>query len=64
LPDDDYGNYEYAKLDNFTAYFLQAFRNSIGDLATPAYDFWLRMAKKQNKAALVMIYIIWMFWLS
>jgi hypothetical protein len=38
--DDDF---EYAKLNVFIAFFLQAFRNSIGDLATPTYDYWLEM---------------------
>jgi hypothetical protein len=36
-------DYEYEGLNIFVAFFLQAFRNSIGDLATPSYDFWLEM---------------------
>ena len=47
LPFGDHGetveDFEYAKLNVFIAFLLQAFRNSIGDLATPTYDYWLEM---------------------
>jgi hypothetical protein len=45
------------------AFFLQAFRNSIGDLAPPSYEYWEEMKSKGKTSALVMIYMIWGFWL-
>ena len=40
LPIDSYDEYDYAELNVFIAFFLQAFRASIGDIATPSYDYW------------------------
>jgi len=58
-----HGDYDYEQLDVFTAFYIHAFRNSIGDLSTPSYDYWLEMNDNGQEHAIFMIYIIWFFWL-
>jgi hypothetical protein len=60
---DPYGDYEYQELDVHTAHFIHAFRNSIGDLSTPSYDYWLERKKRGHANARLMIYMIWFFWI-
>jgi len=31
---------EYPGLPEFAIYFVQTFRNSLGDIATPKYGYW------------------------
>ena len=42
-------------------YFLQNFRNSLGDLQTPAYAFW---EDYNSRYGTVVIYIIWGTWVA
>jgi len=58
---DPHGETEYQSLNRFVAYYILAFRNSIGDLATPEYNYWITMKKHANNAQF-MIYTIWFFW--
>lgn len=72
---DDGGNYDQALYDtNFNDYplinqfgvnLLSAVRNSIGDLQTPSYNYWmLRYDANENVAALLMIALIWAIYLA
>ena len=36
----DYDQEEYDSLPEFVAYFLLAFRNSVGDMSAPSSSFW------------------------
>jgi len=60
---DPLGETDYPALNIFVAYFILAFRNSIGDLATPEYNYWIAMAEQGDTEAQSMIYTIWFFWL-
>jgi len=62
---DNFGESDYESLDKNFAYYIMAFRNSIGDLSTPSYNYWAAMKNKDNDkySAQFMIYTIWTFWL-
>ena len=59
----DEGDYDGLTDDKykFTApyYFVQSFRNSIGDLQPPMYSFWIDMGDD----GVVIIYLIWVIWI-
>jgi hypothetical protein len=44
----------------FPYYIIQNFRNSIGDLQTPSYQFWDDFGGTGSRS---MIYIIWLTWI-
>ena len=56
---------DYPGLDDneqrYPYYFVQNFRNSLGDLQTPAYKFWEDYGSKTGN---VVIYIIWATWIA
>jgi hypothetical protein len=47
------------KTIRYIYYFIQSFRNSIGDLQTPSYQFWDDFSGALGKT---MIYLIWLTW--
>jgi len=66
---------DYPALDKYFALFLMTLRNSIGDLASPDYSFWLEdkqvTVNGEEKTTtyndipvskLIVIYLIWSFW--
>ena len=57
---------DYDDLSPTMIVFLQTFRNSIGDIATPHYPEWSTYKKSTNKSESlighIMIFIIWFFW--
>jgi len=54
---DDYYGFKMA-----AAYFVYAYRNAIGDVQTPVYNFWLKEADDNPNLAWSMIILIWFFW--
>lgn len=51
---DDNGKAEdYANLNSFIMLFMQIFRNSIGDISTPTYDYWTQPMRKETRVGLL-----------
>lgn len=42
---------------------MQAYRNSIGDLAAPQYSTWQKEAESSPQTSWMVIYAIWFMWL-
>ena len=53
---------DYAGFNTQSAYLVYAYRNSIGDLSAPVYNFWLSQEKNNPQFAWFMIKTIWFFW--
>ena len=55
---------EYPNVNEYIFFFLQIFRNSVGDLAVPDYSFWSgRISNtEENKLAHFMIAWAWALW--
>ena len=54
---------EYPGFSQRVVHSMQAYRNSIGDLAAPVYETWLSHAEESPKTSWMMIYAIWFMWL-
>lgn len=53
---------DYLVLSPSTQLCIQVFRNSIGDLATPQYQFWVDQSAKHSFISGSMILIAWTVW--
>ena len=56
---DDYGD-----INLVAAYFIYAYRNAIGDVQTPGYNYWLTGTQEHPYINWIIILIIWIFWLA
>ena len=60
---------DYSTLSDATITFIQAYRNSVGDIATPGYDSWIEERKADESAwekleFNAIIFLIWGFWIA
>ena len=55
---------DYPFLDTFTKYLLYSYRNSIGDINPPLYDFWSSRVEDSPTVAHSMISVVWFAWLA
>ena len=55
--DDDYVGFNLQ-----IAYFVYTYRNSIGDVQGPGYNYWLNEAENEPGPAWIMISVIWILW--
>ena len=55
---------DYPFLDTFTKYLLYSYRNSIGDISPPLYDFWSSRVEESPTIAHSMISVVWFAWLA
>mmetsp|Transcript_3352 Transcript_3352/g.5063 ORF Transcript_3352/g.5063 Transcript_3352/m.5063 type:complete len:244 (-) Transcript_3352:104-835(-) len=66
-PDPTDDELEYPEINVFMKYFLQSYRNSIGDLATPDYEWWLP-GEDENKSMTgvkyIMVNAVWFVWFA
>ena len=53
---------DYPYIDDNLGYFIQTFRNSLGDLQVPGMEFWLDN-HKDSVMSRIMIYLIWFMWI-
>jgi hypothetical protein len=63
----DYSNDDYDHVGRSFYYFLQTFRNALGDIEVPVYtSFWCQHAAgpDPNPQAVFMIYFIWVMWVG
>jgi len=59
----DYSSKDYDHVGRSFYYFLQTFRNALGDIEVPVYtSFWGQ--NTGNQQAMMMIYTIWVVWVS
>lgn len=56
-------NEDYPYLTIQYRYALYAYRNSIGDIHPPIYNFWIGRTSDSPFYSTIMIAIIWFFWL-
>jgi len=63
LYETDPDNLDYVEIPYFIATFIQVFRNSIGDISAPRYDFWLRSSQQSQGEITwsqgIMIFVVW-----
>lgn len=66
IPNEDDKDSDYKELNIFAAYFLYAYRNSIGDIHAPGTAFWMSRITHQPDSAketsLIMA-VVWLFWI-
>jgi len=56
-------NGDYPNLPSYVFYFIQTFRNAIGDEATPVTTFWKIKEVEGPKISVAMIYYGWGLWI-
>ena len=59
------GKDDYGEMNRYGRTFIQAYRNSIGDLAPPAHKKWneLVTTDKDNESLVnLMVLVIWLVW--
>ena len=56
---------DYRNVNIFMVYFLQTYRNSIGDIAAPDYSFWTtRGAAGELYSSRIMVFFVWLLWFA
>ena len=58
----DEGDYPF--LGTFTKYMMYSYRNSIGDINPPVYEFWSSRMDESPNVAAIMIGMVWFAWLA
>lgn len=67
VPPNDDNESDYKNVNVFMVYFLQTYRNSIGDIAAPDYSFWTARGTQSTGdwySSRFMIFLIWFFWFA
>lgn len=68
----EFSSEDYPGLGSQMIYFIQIFRNSMGDLAVPGYEKWIKYIEYQETinsgmdyvfGGYFMIFLIWTLWL-
>lgn len=54
---------DYDLLPSYFIYFIQTFRNSVGDIGAPSYSYWSSAISQYPLTAGGFIFSIWMAWL-
>lgn len=55
---------DYPNLGTFTKYLMYSYRNSIGDINPPLYDFWSSRIEESATVSTLMIGMVWFAWLA
>ena len=65
VADNDDDESDYPNVNIFMVYFLQTYRNSIGDIAAPDYSFWTtRGASGELYSSKIMVFFVWLLWFA
>ena len=59
---DDSDETDYPILGRGVKFALYTYQNSVGELSTPKYPYWISHIEENKKTSWLMINIIWMFW--
>jgi len=54
---------DYVGMSMLHSYTLFTYRNTIGDLSSPVYSFWLEADGSDRKFGILMICLIWGSWI-
>ena len=55
---------EYTDVNRYVLFFLQIFRNSVGDVKVPDYSFWNERLTQDSAISNFMIYYSWLLWFA
>lgn len=53
---------DYSTLQPLTHIWIQVFRNSIGDIATPQFDYWDHFLESDSELRDTGVLLIWLIW--